>query len=131
MEYLYKLHEENDQDPENPYFVPRGKTPSLMRYYQTLPKHIQEHPGLKDIYLGLEFHCPYIPYEEKEQLLNLACTKILPLDKLSRRAMSDFIEKKKEYLTPFLVDKIFNINPEFTWDIKDFVIVLIMLVCLN
>jgi len=49
--------------------------------------------------------------EEKEQLLNLACTKILPLDKVSRRAMTDFIEKKKEYMTPFMVDKIFSINP--------------------
>jgi len=35
--------------------------------------------------------------------------------------MEDFIEKKKEYLTPFMVDKIFTINPEYTWDISDFV----------
>ena len=46
---------------------------------------------------------------------------VLPLDKVSERAMNDFIEKKKYYLTPFMVDKIFSINPEYTWDINDFV----------
>jgi hypothetical protein len=82
-----------------------------MRYYQTLPKEIQDHQGLKDIYLGLEYRCPFIPMEEKEQLLNLACTMVLPMDKVSRRAMTDFIEKKKEYMTPFMTDKIYTINP--------------------
>lgn len=53
---------------------------------------------------------------------------VLPLDKVSRRAMADFIEKKKEYVTPFMIDKIFTINPEYTWDIKDFVKNLINLV---
>jgi hypothetical protein len=48
---------------------------------------------------------------------------VLPLDKVSTRAMTDFIAKKKEYITPFIVDKIFSINPEYTWDIFDFVIV--------
>lgn len=108
---MYRVEAENDSEPENEYYTPRGKAPSLMRYYKTLPKSLQDHPGLKDIYLGLEYYCPYVPIEEKEQLLNLACTKILPLDKVSRRAMADFIEKKKEYLTPFMVDKIFSISP--------------------
>lgn len=35
--------------------------------------------------------------------------------------MTDLIEKKKFYLTPHLVDRIFNIHPEFTWDIHEFV----------
>lgn len=52
---------ENDPEPETEYYMPRGKAPSLMRYYQTLPKEIQDHPGLKDIYLGLEYYCPHIP----------------------------------------------------------------------
>ncbi len=56
---------------------------------------------------------------------------ILPLDKVSRRAMNDFIEKKKEYMTPFMTDKIFTINPEYTWDIKEFVTFLSDIVWLN
>lgn len=35
--------------------------------------------------------------------------------------MTDLVEKKKYYLTPHLVDRIFNIHPEFTWDIHEFV----------
>ena len=65
LEYIYKVECENDPVPDNEYFVPRGNAPSLLRYYKTLPKQLQDHPGLKDIYLGLEFHCPDIPYEEK------------------------------------------------------------------
>lgn len=38
---------------------------SLYCYYKTLPKHIQEHPGLKDIYLGLEYTAPDFAFEEK------------------------------------------------------------------
>ena len=35
--------------------------------------------------------------------------------------MDDLTKKKKHYLTPHLTDRIFNIHPEFTWDIHDFV----------
>jgi hypothetical protein len=91
--------------------MPTAKAPSLLRYYKTLPKEMQDHPGIKDVVLGLEFLCPHLPYEEKEQAINHACTMALPLDKVSIRAMSDFIEKKKHYITPFIVDKIFSINP--------------------
>jgi len=57
---------------------------------------------------------------------------VLPLEKVSERAMSDFVNaKKKYYLTPFMVDKIFSINPEFTWDINDFVIFYIITVRIN
>ena len=34
-------------------------------------------------------------------------------------------------MTPFMVDKIFTINPEFTWDINEFVDFLFYLVCIN
>ena len=32
--------------------------PSLYRYYKCLPKSLQDHPGLKDIYLGMEYSSP-------------------------------------------------------------------------
>lgn len=53
---------------------------SLYTYYKTLPKEFQEHPGVRAAYLGLEYCSPDIPYEEKEDLLNEAAKKSLPLD---------------------------------------------------
>lgn len=41
---------------------------------------IQDNPGLKDIYLGLEYKSPDYTYEEKEQGLNWAATQVLPYD---------------------------------------------------
>jgi hypothetical protein len=39
--------------------------PSLYRYYKCLPKDIQDHPGMKDVYLGLEYTSPDYTNEEK------------------------------------------------------------------
>lgn len=44
--------------------------PSLSRYYNCLPKQLQEHPGMKDIYLGLEYSSPDFSYDEKEDAIN-------------------------------------------------------------
>lgn len=54
--------------------------PSLYRYYKCLPKTMQDHPGLKDIYLGLEYTSPDFNYEEKEDMLNRVCPLLLPFD---------------------------------------------------
>jgi hypothetical protein len=54
--------------------------PSLYRYYKTLPKAMQDHPGMKDIYLGLEYTSPDFTYEEKEDALNYTCQFLLPFD---------------------------------------------------
>ena len=45
--------------------------------------------------------------------------------------MTELIEKKKFYLTPHLVDRIFNIHPEFTWDIHEFVQCLSIIVAIS
>lgn len=50
---MARVVDENDPEPDNEFYTPRGKAPSLLRYYNTLPKSIQDHPGIKDIYLGL------------------------------------------------------------------------------
>ena len=42
--------------------------------------------------------------------------------------MTKVLEKKKFYLTPHLVDRIYNIHPEFTWDIHEFVFFLMTIV---
>lgn len=41
---------------------------------------MQDHPALKDIYLGLEYSAPDFSYDEKEQALNYVCLSLLPLD---------------------------------------------------
>ena len=35
---MNKVYEENDPDPENEYFNFKTASPSLLRYYKTLPK---------------------------------------------------------------------------------------------
>lgn len=58
----------------------QANIPSLCRYYRCLPKSMQDHPGLKDIYLGLEYSSPDFTYEEKEEALNYTCQFLLPFD---------------------------------------------------
>ena len=54
--------------------------PSLYRFYKCLPKEMQDHPALKDVYLGLEYTSPDYTNEEKEAALNRICPKLLPYD---------------------------------------------------
>lgn len=54
---------------------------SLYTYFKTFPKDIQEHPGFRTVYLGLEYSQPDLTYEQKEQTLNEAALKCLPMDK--------------------------------------------------
>lgn len=44
----------------------------------------------------------------------------LPLDRFSEAAMTQLLSKSRQLLTPHLTDRLFNINPEFTWDIHEF-----------
>lgn len=69
-----------DEDPENEYMELPCNIPSLSRYYRCLPKEMQDHPGMKDIYLGLEYTSPDFSYEEKEEALNYTCRFLLPFD---------------------------------------------------
>ena len=41
---------------------------------------MQDHPAVKDVYLGLEYTTPDFAYEDKEDSLNFVCTQILPFD---------------------------------------------------
>ena len=41
---------------------------------------MQEHPGMKDIYLGLEYSAPDYAYEDKEHMMNKVCPWLLPFD---------------------------------------------------
>lgn len=65
---------------EDKWYELPANIPSLYRYYKCLPKSMQEHPGVKDVYLGLEYSQPDFTYEQKEDGLNYACTLALPLD---------------------------------------------------
>lgn len=42
--------------------------------------------------------------------------------------MTQLLSKSRQLLTPHLTDRLFNINPEFTWDIHEFVFNIIILV---
>lgn len=39
--------------------------------------------------------------------------------------MKDYTSKFRVYPTPYLFDKIFTISPEFTWDLNNFVTIII------
>lgn len=38
--------------------IPRKTLGSLSNYYKTLPKFLQEHEGVRTVYLGLEYKSP-------------------------------------------------------------------------
>jgi hypothetical protein len=52
-----------DDDPTVEYVDLPSNIPSLYRYYKCLPKSLQDHPGMKDIYLGLEYSSPDFTYD--------------------------------------------------------------------
>ena len=68
------------QEEESEWAEVESNIPSLYRYYKCLPKSLQDHPGMKDIYLGLEYTSPDFSNEDKENALNYVCTKLLPFD---------------------------------------------------
>ena len=72
-------HSLNDT-PSEEYFELPNNIPSLCRYYRCLPKELQDHPAMKDIYLGLEYSSPDFNYKEKELAINKACRWLMPLD---------------------------------------------------
>ena len=42
---------------------------------------------------------------------------------VSNKVMEDFTEKSREYVTPYMRDKLHTVNPEFTWDMESFVLI--------
>ena len=68
------------KEEESEWAEVESNIPSLYRYYKCLPKSLQDHPGMKDIYLGLEYTSPDFSNEDKENALNYVCTKLLPFD---------------------------------------------------
>lgn len=54
---------------------------SLIYYYNLLPKWAREHPSVKMIVRGLEFHQPWASYQEKINMVNLALQIVMKKDK--------------------------------------------------
>lgn len=77
---VLRLSQSMDDNPAEPYMELPANIPSLYRYYKCLPKSLQDHPGLKDIYLGLEYTSPDFTYDEKEEAINWTCPLLLPFD---------------------------------------------------
>lgn len=64
MEKLAKsLNDNRSENPDDDWMEIPANIPSLCRYYRCLPKEIQDHPGIKDIYLGMEYTSPDFSYE--------------------------------------------------------------------
>lgn len=55
---MEKLCESLLKEEESEWAEVESNIPSLYRYYKCLPKSLQDHPGMKDIYLGLEYTSP-------------------------------------------------------------------------
>lgn len=77
---MERLARSLDDNPEEEWMEVPKNVPSLCRYYRCLPKQLQDHPNIKDIYLGLEYSSPDFDYKKKEEALNWACLWALPMD---------------------------------------------------
>lgn len=62
---MTEVEVENDPTPDTEWYTPSPAATSLYRYYKTLPMTVQEHAGVKDIYLGLEFYTPDLKDTDK------------------------------------------------------------------
>jgi hypothetical protein len=52
--------------------------PTLFPYYNLLPKHMREHPGVYHALIGLEKFSPQLTLEQKQIQLNKVCMMCLP-----------------------------------------------------
>lgn len=75
---------------------------------------------MKDIYLGLEYSAPDYTNEDKEDALNFVCTQLLPFDDISTKVMKDYTAHHKVYPSKYLLDKVFTMPPQYTWDMTTF-----------
>ncbi len=60
--------------------VKTTKLPSLWAYFETLPQWARDHPCIRDIFMGFEYHKPQVSMRNKEVALNFASSLILPMD---------------------------------------------------
>jgi hypothetical protein len=59
--------------------------PSLWTYFETLPDWCRDHPYVRDVLMGLEYHQNRTSIKDKELALNYACSLIRPIGKDLRR----------------------------------------------
>ena len=57
------------------------KQQSLLSYYYLLPKWARDHPAIKMVVQNLEYTKAHTTYREKQLMVNLACTLIMPIQK--------------------------------------------------
>ena len=57
------------------------KQQTLLSYYYLLPKWARDHPSIKMVVQNLEHTKAHSSYREKQLMVNLACSLIMPINK--------------------------------------------------
>ena len=72
-----------------PDYINLVNPPTLWTYYSTLPKWAREDPVVRNVMMACEYHQPLMTIRQKENLLNMACSFLRPIDPLLKEVISD------------------------------------------
>lgn len=73
--------------------------PSVIDYYNLLPKWARDHPTMKTVVRGLEYHQPWTSYKEKVMAVNWTLQVLIGKDKTYNELMSMSYQADPEELT--------------------------------
>lgn len=76
-----------------------ASSPSLYHYYELLPKWCRDHPAIKTIVRGLEYHHPLVDFQKKVFMVNLACSLLLPRDDILNTLAEQLYDAVPEPIT--------------------------------
>lgn len=69
--------------------------PSLWAYYHTLPSWARNHPIIRNVMMGMEYHKPGVDIRQKELALNFACSFLRPIDEQLTDVISEVASSTK------------------------------------
>jgi len=72
-----------------PDYINEINPPSLWTYFSTLPSWARADPLVRNTMMAMEYHKPGTDIRQKEQLLNLACSFLRPIDSTLREVLAE------------------------------------------
>ena len=78
-----------------PDFFNNINPPSLWAYFSTLPTWARNHPYIRNVFMGMEYHKPGLTIRQKELALNFAVSFIRPIDKKLENVIVDIAASNK------------------------------------
>lgn len=99
MNYDIKLHnffkQLNAGHIQVPNFVDLINPPSLIPYYQTLPKYWRENPYIRNMLYAMEYHKPNLTIRQKELAMNFGCSLLRPIEGRMRDVLIEVASSQK------------------------------------